>query len=136
MKPWTKYLLFVILIVVMVNFWLTYQDFPQYVFWIALIGIPFISSSYFSYKTLMFKSNRWRIIVGVSISSIVASSFTLLVKDIYKFINLISTDNETGLFLFFMLYSIALLLLLFLSNIIYRNKAKLKKSFKLLRAKN
>tara|TARA_R110001592_G_scaffold9723_2_gene51438 strand:+ start:1720 stop:2124 length:405 start_codon:yes stop_codon:yes gene_type:complete len=124
MKTWIKYLLSILALVITINFWLTYQDFPNQIYWIVLVIIPTIISIFFSYRLLKFKQRLLKFGLSVLIATTVTFISFNFREIIISLINYLTTDNETELFFFYILYFLQVILLTWFVKLIDFEKLK------------
>lgn len=121
MKEWIKYLIAIILFVIFLNFWLIYQDFDSTIRIGILVAGPTIISLIFVYRMVEITLKWLKIIITLGIVAIVTSINIGFVDIIDKLIDHVTTDIETGLFLFLVLYLTEMLLLTWLANQLNKN---------------
>lgn len=126
MKTWIKYLLSIVALVIVINFWLIYQDIPNSVFWTILVIVPALISTFFVYRLLKLQPKILRLVLSILIATIVTFFSVNYREKIVDMINYISTDNETELFIFFIFYFLQILLLTWIIKLIDFEKLKRK----------
>lgn len=126
MKTWVKYLISILVLVIVINFWLTYQDFPHHVFWTILVIVPALVSTFFVYRLLKLQPRVLRVVLSILIATTVTFFSVNYREIIVDGINYISTDNETELFIFYVVYFLQVLLLTWIIKFIDFEKLKRK----------
>lgn len=111
MKTWIKYFLSIVVLVIVINFWLSYQDFPHRVFWTVLVIVPALISAFFVYRLLKLQPKALRAVLSILVATTVTVVSINYREIIFDGINYITTDNETGLFIFYIVYFLQVLLL-------------------------
>lgn len=117
-KESLKYITSIILLVIFINFWTRFQNYPNVVNISIIILIPTLTSLFFVFRILNHSIVLWRVLFAISIVSIVTLFDFFYRNEIIEKLKIISTDIETGLFLFLMLYVLKMLMLTFLANAI------------------
>jgi hypothetical protein len=112
MKEWIKYTISIMIFIIFLNFWLIYQvQLSQIAIFSILVSGPTLISLFFVFRMLKTKKIYYRLGFAILVVTTVTLPNIYFSSAINHMIDNFSTDIETGMFIFLVLYLVENILL-------------------------